>query len=110
MKKIEEPKKSDAEIIAEGLMESVGKTEQFLDTLRNIGRYSFREKIHLTDVELAKMLDENITAQLTAIRDYYLLFEFVKRKNLEDRFKTFRDGVLAEVMKQVKENPAEEEG
>lgn len=66
------------EIVA-GCLESVATTEDFLQMLKQVGSYAYRKNIHLSDVELSKLLDDNITAQLSATRDYYLIWEFIHR-------------------------------
>lgn len=83
--------------IVDGLLKSVASTEQFLDLLRQIGSYNFRKQIHLSDVELTAMIDENITAQLMATRDYYLMFEFIQSGEHKDAYAKFRDECMAEV-------------
>jgi len=64
------------EIVA-GYLESVATTEEFLNQLKQVGSYAYRKKIHLSDVELANLLNENITAQLRVVRDYYLIWTFI---------------------------------
>lgn len=71
-------KKTDdiPEIVA-GCLESVASAESFLETLKQVGSYKYRKQIHLSDVELAQLLNENITAQLRVVRDYYLIWTFI---------------------------------
>lgn len=68
---------SDIPEIVAGCLESVATTEEFLKQLKQVGSYSYRKKIHLSDVELANLLNENITAQLRVVRDYYLIWTFI---------------------------------
>ena len=96
-----ESEKTATEIVVDGLMASVSSTEQFLDLLRNVGKYDYRKKIHLSDVELTEKLNENITAQLMAIRDYYLLHEFVKQSGHAEAFALFRTQCLEEVKRRM---------
>ena len=65
--------------IVTGCLNAVAGTEDFLQMLRNVGKYDYRKKIHLSDVELTELLDKNITAQLQVTRDYYLIWEFIHR-------------------------------
>jgi len=89
---------TEIETIVDGLLESVSKTESFLDLLRKIGKYDFRKNIHLSDVELTNMLNENITAQLCAAREYFLMFSYMRKD--EKRWKEFGD-FRTECMKEV---------
>lgn len=68
---------SDIPEIVAGCLESVAAAEDFLEMLKQVGSYAYRKKIHLSDVELAQLLNENITAQLRVVRDYYLIWTFI---------------------------------
>jgi len=89
--------------IAIALTESVAATDKFLNLLRNVGSYYYRRKIHLSDIELQKLLDENIVKQLQAARDYFLLYEFVEQRGLMEKFKEFHSAVMAETVHLVKQ-------
>lgn len=81
--------------IAIELTESVKKTDQFLNTLRQVGSFYYRRKIHLSDVELEKLVNQNIIAQLQVARDYFISFEFLERRGLNEEFKKFHAEVMA---------------
>lgn len=91
--------KKTPKALADEVMASVKKTEEFLELLRNVGSFYYRKKIHLSDVELAKQIDEAIESQLVATRDYYLLYSFIEERGLKDKFVAYHKVVMAEVQK-----------
>lgn len=102
--KFPEPKKGPATIpeVVGACMESVAATEDFLSMLKQVGSYNFRKTIHLSDVELSKLLDDNITAQLRVTRDYYIMWEFVHRDpKTAAKFGKFWDECNAEIQRYI---------
>lgn len=97
--------------IVQDMIKSVDATGAFLDFLSQVGDWKFRTK-HLSEnklstQELDKHIDNQIINMLQAIREYYMMYNFIHRENLWARWEMFRGECHKELVKVMPEESSE---
>jgi len=87
--------------IADGLVVALNDTEAVLNTFRNIGKYKFRKQIHMSDVELNEKLDADTGSFIRTRSEYEIMFHFLEKKGIMEKYVAFRAEVHAEIQKRV---------
>jgi hypothetical protein len=79
------------------LYNSVKETTKFLDILRNVGRFKYRQTINLSNQELDKLIEDNQMRISAAVRDSIILYNFVESKELATEYEAFHANVMAKL-------------
>ena len=85
--------------IAKKIRAGLENTATFLEFLNNIGKYTYRKNVKLSDVELENFINEQKTNITLSIRDYLVFYEFIKKENLQDKLMIFQTELQKEFEK-----------